>query len=525
MSAWIRDRMHRLEPTGLRSDLARGFAAEVADPAWMLGRQWQLGEHQGEDAASPVQVTFRRQVRPLSVDGRAVTVDGATTPPEAMVESEPDEWWTLGRRIRIGQQVAIAAKQHGVAVPTDDPWRIDDPPPPYDVFDGAPDGRALWTSRERLGLEERWFPSQPPDEQPRDTWDPATFAYDADLRAGEVALPLVEHEGGRLDWYHVDAETDGSLPDLDGDAITSHRVLCSRVRYPGAPTPRWWELEQAALDVGGQAPDRAHLATLLLADLLASHSDDRFTFPIDTSGGALVTIDEVTVTDSFGDTWKLAGPSDDWSLFRVAGLPATSMLVWPRVQVPLIGPLRDEVAIGIDEDANLLWAVERRADGREIATPAAELETPGSIDARARIDWRYRPSPPVPEHWHPYVIDEVDGPDGEPRRRFVQARLADHTGPSTTLTPEPVVDLLLDPDARPAAEAGDDAPGRGADPVHQIEPAVVPTDGLRLERRYVLTRRTDGAPVLWSERRRQPAAAPPGFVPRFDVLDHDPAVD
>ena len=48
----------RLEPDTqtnvLDVDLAEGVTARLADPLWMLGRQWQMGELTGEDAASPV---------------------------------------------------------------------------------------------------------------------------------------------------------------------------------------------------------------------------------------------------------------------------------------------------------------------------------------------------------------------------------------------------------------------------------------------------------------------------------------
>jgi hypothetical protein len=102
------------------------------------------------------------------------------------------------------------------------------------------------------------------------------------------------------------------------------------------------------------------------------------------------------------------------------------------------------------------------------------------------------------------AASEGDGP-----RRFVQGRLEDATGEVSELMPEPVLDLLEDPKADPDA----------GDPVHWIDPTVVSTEGLRLERRYVLARATDGRPVLWSERRRLPASVPPGFAPVFDVLD------
>ena len=119
----------------------------------------------------------------------------------------------------------------------------------------------------------------------------------------------------------------------------------------------------------------------------------------------------------------------------------------------------------------------------------------------ARPGFAYQAMTRVPPHWHPYVIDEVAG-----RRRFVQGRAADLSGPTAVLLPPPVSELLYDPTAN----------GR---PVHQIEPATIPQDGLRLERRAMLARGTDPAPVLWTQRRRQPLLTPPALRLRFDALN------
>ena len=73
--------------------------------------------------------------------------------------------------------------------------------------------------------------------------------------------------------------------------------------------------------------------------------------------------------------------------------------------------------------------------------------------------------------------------------------------------PAPTSSLLLDPGAPPAG------------PVHQLEPSTIPVTGLRLDRRFVLGRRTDGQPVLWLQRRRLPLVGPPVSNLRFDVLE------
>lgn len=504
------DMLVRLEPTRDLDDLPAGFASPVADPLWLLGRQWQLGEHLGEDAASPVRVHYARQVRHVVLPDDPAPA-GARTPPEAAIEAEPDQWWTPARRIRIGRRVARLAEEEGRGLPDDETLLLTALPEPYAHLDGGPDGRALWVEQRRLGLRRDWFVPTPPP--PRDdAWDPARFRYDARLEAEELSLELVGHEGGRLDWWSVDA----SGPHTDVVQSEHLDVLCSRLRYPGAPTPRWWQIDPRTMDIGGQPPSRAHLGTLLAADLLSSHSDDWYTFPITAPSGAVVTVFSAWVTDSFDEEHWLS-PPDDWSLFAVTGLGPSSVLLWPAVTNPLTGPLLDEVLVGIDEDAQLLWAVEQRAAGRELATsPRPPGAPPEAFDARAEVRPTYHAAPEVPRHWHPYVLDddpkELRGSGRSAEsipRRFVQGRLTDSSGEVTELSPAPVVDLLADRSADPSA----------GDPVHWIDPGVVPRDGLRLHRHMVLARRTDGSPVLWSERRRAAPAASPAFAPIYDRID------
>lgn len=49
------------------------------------------------------------------------------------------------------------------------------------------------------------------------------------------------------------------------------------------------------------------------------------------------------------------------------------------------------------------------------------------------------------------------------------------------------------------------------------------SNGLRLKRRWMLVRQTDGAPLLWVQRQRMLLFAPPSSGLRFDVLEEVPA--
>src|SRR5438034_8330011 len=56
----------RLEPQSTAGDPRPGVEARVHDPLWFLGRQWQLGEFEGEDAGTPL--TVRVVTRTVAID-------------------------------------------------------------------------------------------------------------------------------------------------------------------------------------------------------------------------------------------------------------------------------------------------------------------------------------------------------------------------------------------------------------------------------------------------------------------------
>src|SRR6266702_4506349 len=76
----------RLEPQSVSGDPRPGLEARIHDPLWMLTRQWQLGEFQGEDAGSPI----------------AVHVSGTSWPIDAWQPGDPAasrdvRAWSAGR--------------------------------------------------------------------------------------------------------------------------------------------------------------------------------------------------------------------------------------------------------------------------------------------------------------------------------------------------------------------------------------------------------------------------------------------
>jgi hypothetical protein len=84
----------RLEPQVAGADIGASTNARLFDPLWLMTRQWQMGEFQGEDAGTPIQARVRAtnatltrcRVGELSANSTAPRYDPARAPLEAIVE-------------------------------------------------------------------------------------------------------------------------------------------------------------------------------------------------------------------------------------------------------------------------------------------------------------------------------------------------------------------------------------------------------------------------------------------------------
>lgn len=99
ITSWL-----RLEPRSRDAEMNTSLQARIYDPLWLLARQWQFGEFEGEDNGSPVGAHWRGESAPLTryhsgaiapkTPITAPKYDGARMPLETLVEREtvrPDD--------------------------------------------------------------------------------------------------------------------------------------------------------------------------------------------------------------------------------------------------------------------------------------------------------------------------------------------------------------------------------------------------------------------------------------------------
>ena len=502
----------RLESRLGDRDVQNGFAARLHDPLWLLARQWQMGEHQGENASSPVRIGYTVSRTPIKpIDGNPA-FDPRVVPAEALVESEQSDWWTIGRRVRVGQRFV-----NRPAVLVAEGVRFADPAPPYDAFVDHLDGLAIWNARTRLGLPASAFGADAPPADSPNRWLSRRLNYEATFESSEGTLDVHDHHGGPMDWYSADGSPAGAPA-----APSSQRAIPTPLEYPGAPKKRFWEIEDADVDIGGYPPDTAHFATMLLVELVYSHSNDWFLFPVTGLAGHIVTVHSLAVTDAFGRTYSsedrdngvekypgLQAPHD-FTLFKCGAFDDAALVLWPVAESPLESEPIERVQFGVDEHSNVMWALERIIDGRQVDRrpaapdddhPACPEAVPIGDTTKAK-SYVYVPAIGIESRWHPYDLPWDDLDD----LAFVQRGLADYSQQFPKPMPRPDAEVL---------KAGT----RAAPELHRVSAATLSRGGLELERRWQLARDMRGRPVLWIQRQRRILRTPPARTLRWDVME------
>jgi hypothetical protein len=414
---------NRLEGRPRSVDFGRSLRAEVRDALWMLTRQWQVGEFQGDDAGSPILARFQMSSSPVTgyqpQDGATVGIDG-TVPLEAVVERRSvadalatggtallDVRLAFGRRfLRLVPGVYHAAfiGRYGFLPPDPesagdtervahpevwstlqalagravDGWRlyrylVEDPA--HRVWDGLTvldeDKPGLTTAVAAYRSWVEQFFVQP-DDTP--AWDPARlehrFAVTATVDDGDKRLVAEEYPGGHLDWTALSVDPAGGRG--AGPLAEPRSVIPTGTRFNGMPDPRWWAFEDGRTNLGDVRADTTDLARLLFVEFALVYGNDWFTIPIELPVGTVARVEGLAVTNVFGERrWiepAARGTDDDWQRWAmftldVAGTapePADlSLVLLPAVPESAEGKPLEDVLLLRDEVANMVWAVER----------------------------------------------------------------------------------------------------------------------------------------------------------------------
>lgn len=544
---------NRIEPRARTNGLAGGLAARVHDPLWLLARQWQVGEFAGRDAGSPITTevqwttaSFDRFAsgtatsRPLDINVPIETLieREAVRPHQAAADllqaaESGLQFFRLLDGASLGRLRPVYLEKYPLASPaTADSGTLG--------FASVVAGRALDGIQLRADLARvaagslpalpalstadaaavrplaaawiAWYDSLFSEPADPSSWTPARMEYSFAVGAAAETNGLVaqEYDGGSVDWYTFDRGT-SQLAGSTAQPVTSSRtVSVAPVTFRGMPARRFWQIEDAAVNIGGLDAAATDIGRLLLREFALIYGNDWFQIPLALPVGCQAVINSLTVADTFGLTTQIphysavdAAPGG-WHIFSLdaagpvmassssAAAAANLLVLTPGGVNMLDSDAIEDVLLLRDEPAEMAWGVERTVAGASgspldralvwrTAQPPALPPSGSGIPA-------YRLGSTVPDYWIPFLPVSVDSGPLQLRRGRLPTAL---TGPQG--------ELLAYPDQTIFFEE-------------------LPREGVHLERRYRYVRGLDGSTYLWIGRLRSTGTGEGRSGLRFDFL-------
>jgi hypothetical protein len=443
----------RLETLPTSVGMLAGLKAPLADPLWLLSRQWQFNEFQGEDAGTPLKIAFA--VRGTQVDAFRSGSDEqnrpwqplelGTAPLETRVEAEPV--WRTHPRLR-GEAglhaLRMAAAPLRTALLRAYPLTLD---PPVGLEANADQAGLLWSAlfnrrtidasaladdllpllaadgtltalpaaivlgggdvapaRNVLGRWMAWFRmlAYEGDEADR-SWQRNRMEYAFALKAGDLALEADEYTDGHVDWddFRVSRLANQNAAVPRSFAVASRHP--SPVMYPGMPSQRYWEFEDGNVNFAGAEAGITDFLRMSVTEFALTFGNDWFVVPVRLPVGWLYQVASFTITDSFGiiaSPQAIKNPNGtQWTLYELTaqgaaqGRLAHTVLLPDSVVNVQEGAVLEETLLARDEMANLAWAIEHRVQGVSGEPLDRELEAK-SLSFQQKIHFDTAPTSP-----------------------------------------------------------------------------------------------------------------------------------
>ena len=416
-----KSRWTQIRCTYRSNNVERGVQQRIADPLWMLARQWQFGAFQGDDAASPAKIEVRHSHVPVhtltppkaSVRAASARRLGGSDLIEAAVEAEntarlpaqprlsgeaglqllrllPDGLRAAARaalqdRFPLASGLETAPERSGknariVAALVRGSF---DGLALYSELDGQPRRLRDFVAGDAKTLAQiggQWIAyldGRVELSSPKPHWQSQPLEYRFDLIAGqqereEVRLSARDYGGDGLDWQEFDVTLDKvkAKPKAKTDYM-----LPSKLAYSGMPSDRLWDMEDGKVWLGGITAEKTSLAQMVLASFATIYSNDWFMVPVPAQRGSLTRVEEIKVHDTFGEVVSVKpcavkdGKARNWRWFEMTGDSSAERGLAPWLFLPRAaaggeeGRAVERVYFTRDEAANLAWGIEELVEG------------------------------------------------------------------------------------------------------------------------------------------------------------------
>ena len=399
----------------------------------------------GDDAGSPILAavtTTESVLNRVAAGTTAATALPPGTPLEAFIEREavrpstPDieyrqsadaglYFLRLLRAGNVGQLAPLYVTQYGIAAPTAAQQASLDAPAlalAAIVSNRVPDGARLAAdlraaqpglpatpaipAADKAAVQTAanaylaWYDSlyDAPTTGPSPSWVDARMEYQFSVDASATDTPCAfvadRYTGEPLDWPSFDHSATPLGAISTPPAAVTRTLIPAPVTFKGMPAPRYWQLEDASVDIGAVDAGPADTARLMLREFALIYGNDWFVVPIPVTVGAVAHVTSLVVTDTFGITQTIphysATPDGGrWRMFAISGDAIDYRLILPPVLARgLDSQPQEQVLLVRDDAASMAWGVEKivagasgtpidRASAAAIAAPTATATNAG----------------------------------------------------------------------------------------------------------------------------------------------------
>lgn len=539
---------NRLEARPRGEDMTRALKAEVRDAAWMLSRQWQMGEFAADDAGTPVYSNLRYTCSPFN---------DASAPFEPKVESQtifdptnPD-LRNLNIRLQMGSYwLRLLANTTNVKELKDTfldnaefnfPEAVPGLSPDVMQFLQFYQGRSIdgykfynfYKDKSRFdgfgskaaelkGLYDKfaaWYQKtylQPATETAPTVWDGSRLEYrfesTATVKSPDPKQQLTktviadEYYHGRLDWYNFNLKSViasragqelSKVQEREYHIASDKKLIPSRITFNGMPEARYWTFEDAATNLAAVNVDRNNIAKLALIEFGMVYSNDWSLVPIDTPVGCFIDVQSLVVIDAFGKETVIPAVTDvnpgnlEWKFFTLSneqpGQPQdTSMLLPQTISTAQQGKALEEVNFIRDEMANMVWGIETVIPSPLGHGIQGREQNSNTPPADEGDKYFYVERTTTPLNWIPFLPLK----NNENRLVLRRGKLLTDNGqiirPNTS---------LLRKGLDKNSNIRKDANGRSI--VYDVEDNEIPREGVKVTKAYQRTRLSNGEVIVW----------------------------
>jgi len=478
---------NRLETSARVASFDRSLRAEIRDALWMLTRQWQFGEFQGDDAGTAIgtKILGKHSVmEQIHFPNNTVSYND-TVPLETIVEREKIKA-TLFLAVQMGRYfiklikgnasfnarfgsllnsyplnyTPAANDYEGIQLLNAVKGKVLDGNKLYsDILAGSLNATDATAFSTEIQLFRDWYERtySQPDEGVHTPWQPAQLDYKFAIASQEQKILTADHYSeSHLDWYSFDLASSASNSTTE-EKVTS--FIPSPVSFKGMPNSRFWAMEDSQTDFGKIDTSPTGLLHLLFAEFGLICSNDWLMLPYPLTVNTLCEINGVLVTDVFGQQIfvRAAGQGAEsnwqrWAMFHhtnkdnTTTVNANTFYLTPAITKSLEGDPIEQVNFLRDEMANMIWAVEKVVpsqagkgiSGDEMAMNDGTSSTP--LTATAPI--RYVLGTTVPDNWIPFIPVHIDGSNSE--IRLQRARMPGAKGAVGAILTEQAAPYYID---------------------------------------------------------------------------------